>query len=149
MTELKLKSRARLLGTNLILISVLYSLVTLNKELLRPASIESIFARTITGIFPNFIAAFLISLAIVNPVLYRDPKSGRLLVYLGSALVFMILMIEEFKSMWGASTHYDPWDIVASGVGSILAILTYEVSTSIRKKNKEDLPESSTLSENL
>ena len=127
------------MGTNVVLFSALFSLVTFNKEVLRPASVKSILARTITGFFSNFIAAFLITLAIVNPVLYRDPKSGRLLVYLGSALIFMILMIEEFKPIWGASTHYDPWDITASGVGSTLAILTYEITTSIRKKNKEDL----------
>ena len=127
------------MGTNVVLFSALFSLVTFNKEVLRPASVKSILARTITGFFSNFIAAFLITLAIVNPVLYRDPKSGRLLVYLGSALIFMILMIEEFKPIWGASTHYDPWDIIANGVGSTLAILTYEITTSIRKKNKEDL----------
>ena len=136
---MNIKSKVRLLGTNVVLFSALFSLVTFNKEVLRPASVKSILARTITGFFSNFIAAFLITLAIVNPVLYRDPKSGRLLVYLGSALIFMILMIEEFKPIWGASTHYDPWDITASGVGSTLAILTYEITTSIRKKNKEDL----------
>ena len=127
------------MGTNVVLFSALFSLVTFNKEVLRPASVKSILARTITGFFPNFIAAFLISLAIVNAVLFRDPKFGRILVYLGSALIFMILMIEEFKPIWGASTHYDPWDIIANGVGSTLAILTYEITTSIRKKNKEDL----------
>ena len=61
----------------------------------------------------------------------------------------MILTIEEFKPIWGASTHYDPWDIVASGVGSTLAILTFEISTSIRKKKIEDQPKSSAPSENL
>jgi hypothetical protein len=135
---MNIKSKARLLGTNLLLISALFGLVTLNKEVLRPASVDSIIARTITGFFPNFIAAFLISLAIVNGVLFRNPKSGRFLVYLGSTFVFMILMIEEFKPMWGASTHFDPWDIVASGVGSILAILTFEIITSARKGSKKD-----------
>jgi len=135
---MNIKSKARLLGTNLLLISALFGLVTLNKEVLRPVSVDSIIARTITGFFPNFIAAFLISLAIVNGVLFRNPKFGRILVYLGSALIFMTLMVEEFKPMWGASTHYDPWDIVASGVGSILAILTFEIITSARKGSKKD-----------
>jgi len=29
--------------------------------------------------------------------------------------------------MWGASTHFDIYDIVASALGSALAILTYEL----------------------
>ncbi len=35
--------------------------------------------------------------------------------------------------MWGASTQYDLFDILASGIGSILAIMTFELIT-IRRK---------------
>ncbi|MCJ7718064.1 MAG: hypothetical protein MUO54_16305 [Anaerolineales bacterium] len=59
------------------------------------------------------------------------------------------MVIEEYIPIWGSSTHYDLRDIVASGVGSTLAILTFEVSTSIRKIKIEDLPESPTLLEDL
>ncbi|MBT4333378.1 MAG: hypothetical protein HOD64_08870, partial [Candidatus Cloacimonetes bacterium] len=47
---------------------------------------------------------------------------------------FTILLIEELKPMWGASTHYDTFDIIASGVGSTLAILTYELLTVLGKR---------------
>jgi len=43
------------------------------------------------------------------------------------------LTIEEFKPMWGASTHYDSFDIFASGLGSLLAILTFELVVLKRK----------------
>ncbi len=134
MPESKLKSRTRIIGLNLLLIASLFGLVSLNKEVLRPVSIHSEFARTLTGCFPNFIAAYLISLAFVNAVLIRQPKYSRLIVILSSTVIFIILTFEELRPLWGASTHYDPWDIAASGVGSLLAILTFELITMIRNK---------------
>ncbi|GAG53255.1 unnamed protein product, partial [marine sediment metagenome] len=50
-----------------------------------------------------------------------------------SLLVFAILTIEEFKPIWGASTHYDSFDIFASGLGSLLAVLTFELVVLKRK----------------
>jgi len=134
MPESKLKSRTRTIGLNLFIIAALFGLVSLNKETLRPMSIHSEFASTITGCFPNFIAAYLISLAYVNAALSKQSKNSRLIAILSSTVIFIILTIEELKPMWGASTHYDPWDIAASGVGSLLAILTFELITMIRSK---------------
>jgi hypothetical protein len=134
MPKTKLKSRTRIIGLNLFIIAALFGLVSLNKETLRPMSIHSEFASTLTGCFPNFIAAYLISLAFVNAVLSRQPKYSRLIVILSSTVIFIILTFEEFNPLWGASTHYDPWDIAASGVGSLLAILTFELITMIRNK---------------
>ncbi len=134
MPESKFKNRIRIVGLNLLLIAFLFGLVSLNKEVLRPALIHSTFASVLTGCFPNFIAAYLISLAFVNPVLSRQPKHGRLIVVLSSTIVFGFLTIEELRPLWGASTHYDPWDIIASGFGSLLAILTFEIFTLIRTK---------------
>ena len=134
MPEPSLKSRIRTIGLNLLIIASLLGLVSLNKEILRPLSIHSVFARTLTGCFPNFIAAYLISLAFVNPVLSKQPKYSRLIVILSSTVIFMILTFEELNPLWGASTHYDPWDIAANGVGSLLAILTFELITMIRNR---------------
>ncbi len=53
-----------------------------------------------------------------------------------SILVFIILTIEELKPMWGASTQYDLFDILASGLGSLLAILTFEIFIGKIVKNK-------------
>ena len=63
----------------------------------------------------------------------RELKYGRLIVCLSSLIIFVILTIEEFKPMWGASTHYDSFDIFASGLGSLLAILTFELVVLKRK----------------
>ena len=128
-----MKNRIRIVVINSFLFAALFGLVTLNKELLRPALSNTYFLNILTGCFPNFIAAYLISLAFVSAVLIRKPKSGRLIIYVSSIIVFIILTIEEFKPMWGASTHYDPFDILASGVGSLLAILTFEVIVFLRR----------------
>jgi hypothetical protein len=79
------------------------------------------------GSFPNFIAAYSITLMFANAVLMKKPQNGRFVVYAGSVLVFAILAIEEFIPMWGASTYYDPLDIWASGLGSIASMITYEL----------------------
>ena len=75
-------------------------------------------------------------MAFVSAVMIRKIKHGRLVVYLSSIAVFAILMIEELKPMWGASTHYDTFDIIASAVGSIITIITYELLKSIEMRRK-------------
>jgi len=121
------KKILKIIGINLVLFALLYGLVSLNKDILRPEFSHIAFARVLTGSFPNFIAAYIISLAFTNAVLIRDPQNGRLIVYLGSVLVCVILIIEEITPMWGASTHYDSIDILASGLGSSLSIITFEL----------------------
>jgi len=130
------KNKKKVLVINAVLFAILFGLVSFNKEILRPALISSQFLIILTGCFPNFIAAFIISLASVSAVLIRQLKNGRLIIYLWSITVFGILMIEEFKPMWGASTQYDTFDIIASGIGSALAILSYELLILLRKKKK-------------
>jgi hypothetical protein len=128
-----MKNRLGIVVINIFLFAALFGMVNLNKKLLRPASSNTYFFNILTGCFPNFIAAYLISLAFVPAVLIRKPKSGRLIIYVGSIIVLIILTIEELKPMWGASTHYDPFDILASGVGSLLAVLTFEIFVFLRK----------------
>jgi hypothetical protein len=124
---MNINDKMKAIVINAMLIAVLFGLVSLNKEILRPALNNSGFLKIFTGCFPNFIAAYLISLASVSVVLIRNFRHGRLFVYIFSIAVFAILMVEELKPMWGASTYYDTLDIMASGVGSALAILTYEL----------------------
>ena len=121
------KIMLKIIGTNLVLFALLYGLVSLNKGILRPEFSHISFISILTGSFPNFIAAYIISLAFVNAVLIRKPKNGRIVVYVSSVLVFTILAIEEINPIWGASTYYDPIDILASGLGSISSIITFEL----------------------
>ena len=127
MVKTNRKNKLKIIGINLILFALLYGLVSLNKEILRPEFSHISFINILTGSFPNFIAAYIISLAFVNAVVIRKPQNGRLIVYVGSVLVFTILAIEEIIPMWGASTYYDSFDILASGLGSILSIITFEL----------------------
>ncbi len=129
--------RKKLLAINALIFAALFGLVSLNKDYLRPGLANIAFANTLTGCFPNFIAAYLISLAFVSRVLIRKPKFGRLIVLASSSLVFLILTIEELKPMWGASTYYDLFDILASGLGSFLAFITYEALNIWRKRKTE------------
>ena len=131
------KTRLRIVGINLILVALLFGLVSLNKEVFRPTFNQIPFLEFLTGIFPNFIAAYLISLSLVNAVLIRKPKFGRRIVYASSSVIFIILTIEEIKPMWGASTYYDLYDIFATGLGSTFAILTFEF-ISLRRKNEKN-----------
>jgi len=124
---MKRKNILKIIGINLVLFALLYGLVSLNKEILRPEFSHISFARVLTGSFPNFIAAYIISLAFANAVLIRKPQNGRLIAYLGSVLICVILSIEELIPIWGASTHYDSIDILASGLGSLVSIITFEL----------------------
>ena len=130
------KTKLRIIGINLVLFVLLFGLVSLNKGFFRHTFNQTSFAKVLTGSFPNFIAAYLISLAFVNAILNRKPKFGRVVVYASSIIVFAILTIEELKPMWGASTYYDSFDIIASGSGSFLAILTFEIIVFSRRRKE-------------
>ena len=128
------KKRLRVILTNILLFGLLFGLVSLNKEILRPSLSDIPIVKPTLGCFPNFIAAYIISLFFVNGALMIEPIHSRLLVSLGSLFVFVVLTAEELRPMWGASTHYDVLDIVASGVGALLAVFTYEVAVIRRKR---------------
>ena len=129
--------RKKVIAVNAFLLAALFGLVSLNKEILRPRFRNSEILKILTGCFPNFIAAFLISMMFTSAVLIRKPVRGRLIVYLCSAGVFLVLMMEELKPMWGASSYYDPYDIVASGIGSLCAIAIFELFNSLLKKRTD------------
>ena len=133
------KNKKKVIAINAILFALLYGLVSLNKEFFRPVFNTSHLLNILTGCFPNFIAAYLIGLASVSAVLIRKFKQGRLIVYTFSIAVFAILLIEELKPMWGASTYYDTYDIIASGVGSTLTIITYELLILIEMRHKRKM----------
>ena len=118
---------------NILLFALLFGLVYVNKEVFRPNFSHIPLVNILTGSFPNFIAAYIISLAFINAVLTKNPKHGRVIAYMSSALVFIFLTIEEIKPLWGASEHFDSFDILASGLGSLLSISTFEIIVYFRK----------------
>jgi predicted neutral ceramidase superfamily lipid hydrolase len=132
-----MKNIKKVVAINAILFAALFGLISLNKEFLRHTLNNTGFQKVFTDCFPNFIAAFLISLLSVSAVLTRNTKHGRFIVYVCALVVFLILMIEEIKPMWGANEYYDSNDIIASGVGSFLTILTFELLTLFEKKFKQ------------
>ena len=127
-------SRFKIIGGNLFLFILLFTTISINKAVFRPVWGLHPVLGVPTGSFPNFIAAYLISLSVTNAVLVQEPKYSRLLIYGSSVVLFLILTLEELRPMWGASTYYDPWDIVGNALGAVLAVLTYEVIVIARKK---------------
>ncbi len=130
-----MKNIKKAIAVNAILFATLFGLISLNKEFLRPTLVNSEFQKILTGCFPNFIAAYVISLLSVSAVLIRKIKHGRLIVCISALIVFIILMIEEVKPMFEASETYDIYDIIASGLGSFFTIITYELLVLYGKKH--------------
>lgn len=129
MGQNKFFENRKYIAINLILFAVLYLSVSFNKEFIRPIYGHAPIIGILTGSFSNFMAAYIISLFPFAPVLVRKLKikKARLIIYVFSIFVFIVLTIEEVSSIWGASTQYDLFDILASALGSILAILTFEL----------------------
>ena len=132
----KILRNRKYLAINIFLFAILYLSITFNKEFIRPVYGNSPIIGIITGSFSNFMAAYIISLFPVSPIISKKIKikKARIIVYTISTLVFLILTAEEMHPMWGASTQYDLFDILASGIGSILAILTFEIIINLRKR---------------
>ena len=134
--NIKLKNKKRVITINAILFAVLFGLISFNKEFLRPTFNNSEVLKILTGCFPNFIAAYIISTLAVTAVVIRKIIYARLIVYTSSIVVSVILIIEELKPMWGASEHYDTYDIIASVIGSFFAILSFELLIRIEKRRE-------------
>jgi len=135
MKKTNIMRNKRYIAINLILIAILYLSVTFNKEFIRPVYGHSPIIGILTGSFSNFMAAYIISLFPIAPILAKriDIRKSRLVIYMISIIVFLILLFEEIKPFVNASKTYDIYDIIASGLGSILAVLTFELIIKIWK----------------
>jgi hypothetical protein len=124
-----IKNKGKYIAINLILFALLYFSVSLNKEYIRPLFENKPILGIITGSFPNFIAAYFISLFPIAFILAKElnVNKSRFLFYIVAIIVFIILTIEEVKPFFDASEVYDTYDIMANGLGSIFAILTFEL----------------------
>ena len=139
MEQNKIFKNKRFIAINLILFAILYLSVTFNKEFIRPVYSDSPIIGILTGSFANFMAAYIVSLFPIAPILARniDIKKSRVIIYSISLIVFLILTFEELKPFVNASKTYDIYDIIASGLGSITAIITFEIF--LKKINKKKI----------
>ena len=135
MDSIRLKKKKKYLIINVLLFAFLYFSVSFNKEYIRPIYADKAFWGILTGSYSNFMAAYVISLFAIPAIFARNlnKKKSRLVFYTVSVLVFLILMYEEISPFTGASKVYDSYDILASALGSLFAIFTYEI---IFKKKK-------------
>jgi hypothetical protein len=141
MGQNKIIKNKRYIAINLILFAILYLSVTFNKEFIRPVYGQFPIIGIITGSFSNFMAAYIISLFPISPLIARSVviRKARIIIYMTSIIVFLILTIEELKPMWGASTQYDLFDILASVLGSLFAILTFEIIIIWRRRKNKNI----------
>jgi hypothetical protein len=118
--DLKCVSRIHL-TINLVLIILFF----LNKRYLRPNYSDVILISTILGSLPNLIGAFMFSLLPMSKTIKLNLHKGRRVILICSVSVFAILTYEEFFPYFTASKTFDYFDIIASGIGSSLAIIYY------------------------
>jgi hypothetical protein len=119
--------RSTSIAVNSILFAFLFLSVSFNKEYLRPAFEGIPILSILTGSYPNFIAAYVISLFPAYPILTKRFTSTRSTsIIVATAIgVLVILTIEEMAPLFGASEVRDVYDIIASAFGSSCAVLTF------------------------
>jgi hypothetical protein len=127
--------RTKTIIVNIAMFAILFGLISFNKEVLRPLWEADHFLNLLTNIFPNFIAAYVINLAIAHAILIKSPNRLHLFVAGSSILIFAIFILEEYFSLLGASTQFDVFDILASGIGVLLAFLAFELIVKKRKRS--------------
>lgn len=112
-------------GIHLTINLFLIILFFINKRYLRPNFSDIGFLSPILGSLPNLIGAFIFSLLPVSKTLKLNLHKGRRIILLSSVSVFAILTYEEFFPYFTASKTFDYIDIIASGIGSALAVFYY------------------------
>jgi hypothetical protein len=118
--DLKRVSRINL-TINLVLIILFF----MNKRYLRANFSDIIFLSTVLGSLPNLIGAFMFSLLPIRKTLKLNLNKGRGIILIFSVSVFALLTYEEYNPYLTASKTFDYNDIIASGIGSSLAIIYY------------------------
>ena len=111
-----------------VLILFLVVIGIINGEYLRPHYGNLKYFNIIIGSLPNFVGAFVFSLFLSSQISKLYIKKRRILIYLISFLVFILLTIEEYKPFFTASKTFDTFDIVASGLGVFCAIVVLELN---------------------
>jgi hypothetical protein len=104
---------------------VLIILFLINKKYLRPNYSDIILLSTVLGSLPNLIGAFMFSLLPMSKTLKLKLHKGRRIICISSISVFAILTYEEFFPYFTATKTFDYFDIIASGIGSSLALIYY------------------------
>jgi UDP:flavonoid glycosyltransferase YjiC (YdhE family) len=110
---------------NLTINLVLIILFFMNKRYLRANFSDIIFLSTVLGSLPNLIGAFMFSLLPIRKTLKLNLNKGRGIILIFSVSVFALLTYEEYNPYLTASKTFDYNDIIASGIGSSLAIIYY------------------------
>lgn len=132
-----MKSKKLYLLINLFMFAFLFLSISFNKEYLRSLYGQVHFIDVLLGSYPNFIAAAVISLFSLKIGLSKNNRRGRVIFYAISFLVFLILTLEELIPYWGVSETFDKFDILASGLGCLLAVLIFELLAGRRKGGSE------------
>jgi VanZ family protein len=105
-------------------------------EYLRPRYGRLQYFDILIGSLPNFVGAFVFSLALSSEISKLYVKKRKLIIYLMSSLVFIILTIEEFHPFFTATKTFDKFDIIASAIGALCSVIVLESSMRKKYENK-------------
>lgn len=133
------RSVAKCIAVNAALFGFLFLSVSLNKAYLRPTVVGGTPLATLSGSYSNFVAAWTIGMSPACPALTKRlaPARGAAVVVAAAIGAFAILATEELTSILGVSAVRDWWDVVASALGSSIAILTFLLLRRISRSKDE------------
>lgn len=122
---------------------ILFIIYGINKLYIRPNFGDTFIIGEISGSLPNLIGAFLFSFLPFGKLFNIKYLTGKKRIYLSSLIVFILLTSEEFYPIFTSSKTFDYFDILASGIGAILAIIYSEYKQirlilSIKRKNQQN-----------
>jgi len=126
---------SKIIKTDIFIYVILIIIYGINKLYLRPKFGNTFILGKIVGSLPNFIGAFMFSLLPFGKFINKKYS-----IYFSALIVFLLLTSEEIFPFFTASKTFDYFDILASGIGVILAVIYFKYSNpelKMKKFNKQ------------
>ncbi|UOB17843.1 hypothetical protein [Abyssalbus ytuae] len=123
---------ARLNRALAIVVILLFILIIINEEYLRPRFTHLELLNPIIGSLPNFVGSFIISTIVLGGLIKKlVVKNGIynnrfLLIFLGIA-IFLFLSIEEYFPFFTGNKIFDINDIIANALGVLSAYIFFKL----------------------
>lgn len=117
------KNKISSTALTIIIMFTFFLFFIINKEILRPKYGSLPVIGVVLGSLPNFLGAFIYS--IVTVVFLTKKKHSFKRASIIAFLIFIFLTIEEYYPFFTASRTFDYYDILASGIGCVSAVLYY------------------------
>jgi hypothetical protein len=108
------------------------------KFYLRELNIQNDFIIFILGVYPNFLAGFMIPMLFLFRYellpLEKVKNFGKKINYIMLATL-LFLIFEEYRPTFGSSKTFDYWDIIFSALGLIVFYMVYKTLKTYKLKS--------------